>query len=215
MCRALRARWCGVCCLLVRGGVDQLGRSVSDAPVITKLWRGFLAVLELRGFCRGSGEGLEVYRGLAASESVVPQWQIIQPLENENGPLYDHPMINQRTLIVVVAVAVLLTGCSATAPEAKAPPPTPTSAVQGVQAAKDATGKMTPEQQDTAYLAGVHASVKTGTDADLITIGHKMCADLASGMDMAGRMSDIKAAGFASADGLAIIVSAGLVYCKA
>ena len=124
-------------------------------------------------------------------------------------------MINLRTSITIAAIAILLTGCSAPAPTAKAPMPTPTTAAQGVQAIKTATGKLTPEQQDTAYLAGVRASVKTGTDADLITLGHKMCTDLAAGVDMAGRMSEVKAAGFSTIEGLGIIVSAGLVYCKA
>ena len=92
--------------------------------------------------------------------------------------------------------------------------PTPTTAAQGVQAVKGATGDLTPAQQDTAYLAGVRATVKTGTDADLIALGHKLCTDLAAGMDMAGRMAEVKAAGFTATDGLGIVVSAGLVYCK-
>ena len=123
-------------------------------------------------------------------------------------------MTKIRTSIIIATVAILLTGCSATTPTAKAPVPTPTSASQGVQAIKTEAGKLTPAQQDTAYLAGVRATVKTGTDADLIALGHKMCADLAAGMDMTGRMGDVKAAGFAAMDGLSIIVSAGLVYCK-
>ena len=124
-------------------------------------------------------------------------------------------MTNIRTSITIVALAILLTGCSAPAQTAKAPMPKPSTAAQGVQAVKDATGKMTPEQQDAAYLAGVRASVKAGTDADLIALGHKLCTDLAAGMDMTGRMGEIKAAGFTGTDGLSIIVSAGLVYCKA
>ena len=124
-------------------------------------------------------------------------------------------MTKLRTSITIAALAILLTGCSTTTPTAKAPVSTPTTAAQSVQAVKDATGKMTPEQQDAAYLAGVRASVKTGTDADLVALGHKLCTDLAAGMDMEGRMAEVKAAGFTATDGLGIIVSAGLVYCKA
>lgn len=128
--------------------------------------------------------------------------------------------------MLLAVVALLLTGCSATptptaantpqaAAESQSATPTPTSFAQGVKALKAATAKMTSAQQDAMYLASARTTVTTGTDAHLIATGHKACADITAGVDAAGRMRDVVAAGYPSTDGLAIIVAASLVFCKA
>lgn len=126
-------------------------------------------------------------------------------------------------LLLVIALAGCTTATTGTVTATKTPQavvtptpsPTPTSLAQGGQALKDAVAKLTPEQQDKIYLGGARSMVKTGSDAALIAVGHKVCDDFAAGVDMAGRQQDVVAAGYPASASLVIILSAGLAYCKA
>jgi hypothetical protein len=133
-----------------------------------------------------------------------------------------------KRAIVALAAVLALTGCTASsqspvssgnteagASQGPTATPTPTTAAQGIKALQDAASTMTPAQKDSLFLAGLRSSVTTGTDAELIAVGHKMCDDFAAGLDLQARVKDVVAAGFPDTSGILFVASAGIVYCPA
>ncbi|MEA9997834.1 DUF732 domain-containing protein [Cryobacterium sp. RTS3] len=73
--------------------------------------------------------------------------------------------------------------------------------------------KMTPAQQDTAFLAAERSTVTTGTDADVIAAGRGVCADVAAGVTGTPITDHIVARGFTASDAFSIQMLAGLSFC--
>jgi glucose/arabinose dehydrogenase len=80
------------------------------------------------------------------------------------------------------------------------------------EGAKSAVASVKDPERDPKYLSAVRATVKKGTDEELLGYGHQMCDGMTSANTEKIRQGML-AAGYSNDDTLAVMASAGILLC--
>ncbi|MGX1161035.1 hypothetical protein FBY31_0602 [Arthrobacter sp. SLBN-100] len=136
----------------------------------------------------------------------------------------------RKIAALAVAAALLLAGCSsqtggdtgpASPSTADTSPASPAATETSVPSTAAATtqplgkGSIDDATLDQAFLAGARKSVPASLDdATLVSIGRRICTDLAAGVASQTALDKVKTHGLTQNDALLLLFTAKAVYCS-